>query len=98
MTDTKFLLRDAEAKYRGLFENAIEGIYQSTPDGRYLAVNLALAKMYGYERPEDLLDAVSDIQSQIYIDPTHRERFKQEIASAGLVRGLEIEVRRRDGS
>ena len=45
MTDTKFLLRDAEAKYKGMFENAIEGIYQSTPDGRFLAVNAALARI-----------------------------------------------------
>jgi two-component system cell cycle sensor histidine kinase/response regulator CckA len=98
MNDTRILLRDAEAIYRGMFENAIEGIYQSTPDGRYIAVNKALARMYGYERPEEMLSGVSDIQSQIYVDPTFRERFKQEIESAGVVRRLEYQVRRRDGS
>ncbi|HUD81870.1 MAG TPA: PAS domain S-box protein, partial [Candidatus Saccharimonadales bacterium] len=66
-------LRDAEANYRGLFENAIEGIYQSTPDGRYLTVNAALARMYGYERPEEMTGEVSDIQKQIYVDPACRE-------------------------
>jgi PAS domain S-box-containing protein len=91
-------LRDAEANYRGLFENAIEGIYQSTPDGRYLTVNAALARMYGYERPEEMTGEVSDIQKQIYVDPACRERFKQEIESAGIVRGFEYQVRRRDGS
>jgi two-component system cell cycle sensor histidine kinase/response regulator CckA len=91
-------LRDAEANYRTLFENAIEGIYQSTPDGRYLTVNAALARMFGYKHPEEMMSEVSNIQKQIYIDPTLRERFKQEIESAGVVRGLEYQARRRDGS
>jgi PAS domain S-box-containing protein len=98
MSDTKFQLRDTEAKYRGIFENAIEGIYQSTPDGRYIAVNAALARMYGYESPEEMMGDVSDIQAQIYADPAFRKRFKEEIESAGVVRGLEYEVRRRDGT
>jgi two-component system, cell cycle sensor histidine kinase and response regulator CckA len=97
-SDTKIQLRDAEAKYRGMFENAIEGIYQSSPDGRYLAVNAALARMYGYESPEEMMSQVSDIQAQIYVDPAFRKRFKQEIESAGIVRALEYQVRRRDGS
>src|SRR5579862_9182717 len=84
-------LRTAEVKYRGLFENAIEGIYQSTPAGRFLAVNLAMAKMYGYEHPEDLINGVTDIQNQVYVDPTLRDRFKHEIASSGVLRGLEYE-------
>lgn len=91
-------LRDAEAKYRGLFENAIEGIYQSTPDGHYLAVNAALARIYGYESPEEIMNQVSDIQNQIYVDPIFRERFKHEIETAGVVRGFEYQVRHRDGS
>jgi two-component system, cell cycle sensor histidine kinase and response regulator CckA len=98
MNDTNFQLRDAEAKYRGMFENAIEGIYQSTPDGRYLAVNAALARMYGYESPQEMMDHVSDIQAQIYVDPQFRKRFKLEMESAGVVRSLEYQVRRRDGS
>ena len=48
MSETEiYLLKDAEAKYRGMFENAVEGIYQSTPEGHYLAVNSALARMCG---------------------------------------------------
>jgi PAS domain S-box-containing protein len=91
-------LKEAETKYRGMFENAIEGIYQSTPDGRYLAVNAALARMYGYEHPDELLNEVSDIQSQIYVDPAFREKFKRQIELTGFVQGLEYQVRRRDGS
>ncbi len=89
---------DAEAKYRGIFENAIEGIYQSTPTGRYLMVNPALARMYGYDDPGEMLRGVSDIQNQIYADPSFRQRFRQEIEAVGAVHGLEYQVRRRDGS
>ena len=97
-TDTTIrTLTEAEGKYRGMFENAVEGIYQSTPDGRYLTVNAALARMYGYEHPDELLNHVSNIQSQIYVDPSFRERFKQEIEQTGFVQGLEYQVRRRDG-
>jgi PAS domain S-box-containing protein len=91
-------LREAEAKYRGMFENAVEGIYQSTPDGRYLAVNPALAKMYGYDRADELLNRVSDISAQIYVDPAFREIFRREIEQKGFIHGLEYQVRRRDGS
>ena len=91
-------LRDAQARYSGIFENAVEGIYQSSPQGQYLAVNPALARMYGYDTPEQLLDQVSDIGTQIYVDPSFRERFRREIEQTGQVRGLEYQVRRRDGS
>jgi PAS domain S-box-containing protein len=91
-------LKEAEARYRGIFENAVEGIYQSTPDGRYLAVNPALAKMYGYASPEEMLTGVSDIGNQIYVDPTYRDRFRREVEQNGEVRGLEYQVRCRDGS
>jgi PAS domain S-box-containing protein len=80
-----------------MFENALEGIYQSTPDGRYLVVNAALARMYGYETPADLMNEVRDIQNQIYVDSSFRERFKKEIDQTGFVRGLEYQVRRVDG-
>jgi len=81
-----------------MFKNAIEGIYQSTPDGRYLVVNAALARMYGYAGPEELLSDVSDIQNQIYVDRSFREKFKRQIEETGFVRGLEYQVRRRDGN
>jgi len=95
--ETITTIREAEAKYRGIFENAIEGIYQSTPDGQYLMVNPALARMYGYQDTEEMLHGVQDIQNQIYVDPSFRARFQQEIESAGAVHGLEYQVRRRDG-
>jgi two-component system cell cycle sensor histidine kinase/response regulator CckA len=98
-SDSTFLrLKADENRYRGMFENAIEGIYQSTPDGQYLVVNAALARMYGYERPEELLNQVSDIQNQVYVDCSFREKFKQQIEATGFVQGLEYQVRRRDGT
>jgi PAS domain S-box-containing protein len=91
-------LREELAVHRSLFENAVGGIYRSTPDGRYLEVNLALARMYGYEHPGELMNQVSDISHQIYVNPKYRDIFKREIQQHGVVRGLEYQVRRRDGS
>jgi PAS domain S-box-containing protein len=90
-------LRDQEVNCRRIFENSVQGIYQSTPGGRYLQVNQALAKMYGYRSPDALLKQVSDIENQIYVDPAMRERFKALINENDEVRGLEYQVRRRDG-
>src|SRR5208282_4382836 len=90
-------LKEDESKYRGMFENAVEGIYQSTPDGRYLVVNAALARMYGYETAAGLMNEVRDIQNQIYVDSLLRERFKKEMDLTGFVKGLEYQVRRVDG-
>jgi len=90
-------LEDARARYGGIFENAVEGIYQSTPDGHYLAVNPALARMYGYASPAELLEQVCDIGHQIYVDPSVREGFRREVEQSGEIRCLEYQVRHRDG-
>ena len=85
------------ARYRSIVENAVEGIFQSTPDGRYLLVNPALARMYGYASCEELLAGVSDISRSIYVDPAVRDEFKRLMDRDGEVHGLEYEVRRKDG-
>jgi len=90
-------VREQEANFRGIFANAIEGIYQSTPEGRYLRVNMALARMYGYANPETLMKHVCDIENQIYVDPAMRDKFKRLMDQQDYVRGLEYQVRRRDG-
>src|SRR5262245_27350590 len=61
-------LRQAEAKYRSIFENAVEGIFQTTPEGQYLSVNPALACIYGYETPDELMKSLTDISEQLYVD------------------------------
>jgi PAS domain S-box-containing protein len=90
-------LRKAEQKYRAIFENAIEGIFQTTPEGKYLSVNPALARMYRYDSPEDLM-TVSDIGQVIYVDPERRKEFKRAVEAEGFVKLFEYEVHRKDGS
>jgi PAS domain S-box-containing protein len=91
-------LKQAEEKYRSIFENAAEGIFQTTPDGKYLSVNPALARMYGYGAPEELMTSVSDIGPLVYVNPERRMEFKQMIAERGFVERFEYEVYRKDRS
>ncbi|OYW22154.1 MAG: hypothetical protein B7Z55_04955, partial [Planctomycetales bacterium 12-60-4] len=68
-------LQEAEQQYRGIFENAVEGIFQTTPDGRYLSANPSLARIYGYDSVDDLKSSVADIGNQLYVDPQRRQEF-----------------------
>ncbi|MBV9849265.1 MAG: PAS domain S-box protein, partial [Armatimonadetes bacterium] len=61
--------RAAEERYRDVFEDALEGIFQSTPDGRFLSVNPAMARMFGYDTPQEMVAAVTDIQRQFWVRP-----------------------------
>ncbi len=90
-------LREAERRYRSIFENAIEGIYQSTPSDGYLAVNPALARMYGYDSPQELISTLRDIDNQVYVDPQRRLEFKRLMAKHGVVTNFESRVHRRNG-
>jgi PAS domain S-box-containing protein len=90
--------REAEQKYRNIFENAGEGIFQSTPQGRFLVANPALARMHGFDSPEDLIRSRGDISRQVYVDPARREEFKRLLEENGIVRGFEHQVFRKDGS
>jgi len=87
-----------QQKYRDIFENANEGIFQSTPDGHYIAANPALARMHGFDSPEKLLDSRHDISRQVYVDPEWREEFKRLLGEHGVVRGFEHQIFRKDGS
>src|SRR4028118_1934604 len=89
--------RQAEANYRLIFENAVEGIFQTTAEGEFVTANPALAHMFGYDSPEDLLEKVSNIGDQIYADPGRREDFIQLARRDGLVQDFEMRVRRGDG-
>jgi two-component system sensor histidine kinase/response regulator len=84
--------------YRSIFENAIEGIFQTTPSGQYLNVNPALAKMYGYDSVEELIERLTRIDNQLYVDPTRREGFVRAMEVNGVVRGFESEIYRKDRS
>ncbi len=90
--------RQAEEKYRSIFENAVEGIFQTTADGRFLTANPALARMYGYGSPEELLTTVSNIEDQLYVDPERRAEFNRVVQQHDIVSGFEIQIYRKDGS
>ena len=91
-------LREAELKYRAIFENAIEGIFQTTPNGRYLSANYALARIYGYTSPEEMVRQVGDIKHEIYVNPERRSDFINLMKKQGQVQEFESQVLRQDGS
>lgn len=90
--------KQAEERYRSIFENAIEGIFQSTPDGNYLSANPALAKLYGYASADDLLSNLTNIEQQLYVDPGQRVKLNQLLQRRGSVSNFEYQVQRRDGT
>nr|WP_228038920.1 ATP-binding protein [Nostoc sp. LEGE 12450] len=90
-------LKVAETKYRSIFENAVEGIFQSSPDGRYITANPALANIYGYSLAEEVTANSTDIQ-QLYVDPNRRAEFVRLMEKYGSVSEFESQIYRRDGS
>ena len=91
-------LATAEAKYRSIFENAIEGIFQVSPEGYYLSANPALAIILGYESPEHLIQKIDNIDRQLYVDSSRRAKLLRLLQTQNVVSGFEAEVYRRDGS
>ncbi|MBI1208401.1 MAG: EAL domain-containing protein [Azospirillum sp.] len=90
--------RDCADDYRSIFENAVVGIYQTTVDGRYLRVNRALARMYGYGSPEELIASLTDIASELYVDPSSRPHFTAEMVAKGEIDDFEALIYRKDRS
>jgi PAS domain S-box-containing protein len=90
--------REAEEKYHTIFENAVEGIFQTTIEGRFLTANPAMARMLGYESPEELLETISNIGGQLYAEPERREEVYRIALRDGFVSGFEVEMLRKDGS
>jgi len=95
---TREALHTAVQKYRDIVEEAIVGIFQTDPRGRYVTANPALAHMLGYESPEDLMSSVDDIPRQIYVDVERRSEFKALMERDGSVRNFECQVYRKNGS
>ncbi len=86
-----------EDNYRSIFENAVEGIFRTSPDGRYLTANPALARIYGYESVDAMMAGIQDIANELYVDPTRRAAFRQLLAAGDVITDFEAEVRRCDG-
>jgi len=90
-------MRKAEARYRGIFENALEGLYTSTPEGRFLNVNPAFARMLGYATPGEMLTGVHDIGREFYAEAGRREEFFRLLGLADELTDFESQVYTRDG-
>ena len=89
---------EAEESYRKLFDSSIDGIYVTTPEGRLLNANPALARMMGYDTPQELIEGVTDVAKAIYLDPSLRNEYQERMARDGMVREFEYQVRQRDGT
>lgn len=87
-------IADIERGFRELFENAVEGIYRTTPQGKVLRANKALVQLNGFDSEQDLIRAVEDIANQWYVDPGRRARFMALVEEADEVKDFESEVRR----
>lgn len=95
---TEDALRQAEQQYRSIFENVLEGIFQTTPTGGYSVANPMLANIYGYGSPEELVAALTDIEHQLYTNPKRRREFTEIMERMDAVWGFESQVYRKDGS
>jgi adenylate cyclase len=87
-----------EEQYRSLFERSLDGIFRTTAEGTYLSANPALAHIYGYESADELINSVTNIGEQLYLQPGRREGIKTYLQQHGEVLGAESRVRRKDGS
>ena len=91
-------LKRSEAEYRGIFENATEGIYRTSQDGRFLSANPAMAQIFGYSSPEELMASITDVGHQLYVNPERRHQFLDLIRQRRTVSDFEVEFFRKDGS
>jgi PAS domain S-box-containing protein len=91
-------LRASEADFHSIFEQSPVGIFQSTPQGRFMRVNPAMARIFGYDSAEEMAGAVKNIRTQIYVEPTDRKDFVAALQSQGVIKNFEARNYRKDGS
>ena len=91
-------LLEAEEKYHSVFDHLVEGIFQTTPSGRYLMANAALARIYGYASPEELIQGLTDIGRSLYVEEGRREEFIRLMQEHDTITGFESPIYRKDGS
>ena len=91
-------IKRAEAEYRGIFENATEGIYRTSQDGHFLSANPAMARIFGYSSPEELMESINDVGNQHYVNPERRHQLLDLIGQRRPVSDFEVEFFRKDGS
>jgi two-component system, cell cycle sensor histidine kinase and response regulator CckA len=88
----------AEEKYKRIFESAVEGFFESTPEGRFVTANPAMARIAGYASPAEMIREVRDIGEQLYVDPQLRNELKRRLVEWGIVEGFECPLQRKDGT
>jgi sigma-B regulation protein RsbU (phosphoserine phosphatase) len=88
----------AEEKYHSIFDHLIEGIFQTTPEGRYLLANMALARIYGYNTPQELMDSITDIGERLYVEEGRRNEFVRLMREQDTITAFESQIYRKDGS
>ena len=96
--NTRKRVTAGEASYRAFFDHAVEGIFRTTPEGHYLAVNQALADIYGYPTPEALISGLTDISAQLYVDSRRRDEFRTLMQANDVVTNFVSEIYHRSGS
>jgi PAS domain S-box-containing protein len=90
-------VQEAEENYHSIFENAIEGIFQTTPEGRFLTVNPAMSRILGYDSPEELIQKITDVAHQVYVNPEDRTEAARLEKETGILKSFEFEAFRKDG-
>ena len=91
-------LKKAEKKYRDIFENAYEGIFQSTPEGRLISANRSMAKVFGYDSPDQMISLITDIATQCYATPNENSIIFEELLEKDQLMNIERKFKRKDGS
>jgi PAS domain S-box-containing protein len=90
------LVKEAERDFRSIFENAVEGIFRSTTDRRFLAVNPALVDILGFASAQELMASYTDIGKQLFVDPVLKQQVTQSLADSDVLQGFEFEAYRKD--
>lgn len=93
----KKAIKESERKYRSIFENAVWGIFQTTPEGKLITANPALAKMFGFKTPVEMVRHLKNIENQVYVNPRQREKFIRILENRGFVSDFESEVYHKSG-
>jgi len=91
-------LVEEKENYYGLVDHLVEGIFRTSPDGNYLLANTALAKIYGYNSPVEVMANIKDIASRLYVEPGRREEFVRLMQEHDTLSGFESQIYRKDGS
>ncbi|MEI7636692.1 MAG: ATP-binding protein [Syntrophus sp. (in: bacteria)] len=97
-SEAELALRVSEERYRNICENAVLGIYQATPEGRFISVNNAFARMAGYDSPEEMIDTIKDISLQFYVNPKDRQKFIEIINANDMIKSFGAEYYKKDRS